>query len=524
MREMVELPLKFPQIYERNGVSKPTGVLLYGPPGTGKTYLTMAVANETDVNFEYISGPDVLSKYRGESSSNLREVFEEASEEAPSILFIDEIDSIASSRENTQAESQTSIVAQLLSLMDGLDAKEDVIVVGATNRVDTLDDAVRRTGRFDREIEIGVPDKEERKQIIDVQMRSLSLDDSVDTDYIADHTHGYVASDLESVAMEAGINSIHRREDMVDIDRGEVLNDEVYDIDVDKQDIDIALKSTSPSAMRGSASEVPEVTFDDVGGLSEAKNELRKMVIWPMDKPELYEEASTEPPKGMLLHGPPGTGKTLLARAVSNEADANFIHVDGPEIFDKFVGESEKKIRQLFERARQNSPCILFFDEIDAIASNRGGQNFSNAGDNVVSQLLTEIDGVEELEDVFILAATNIPDQIDPAVLRSGRIEKDLEIGKPKKKERREILKIHTEGKPLGDDVSIEDVADMATNFNGSQLESLCRTASLEAIEETAQGDMEEVVINRRHFEKAMGEINSSKRLTESKQKALAED
>lgn len=508
MRDMVELPLKFPEVYEKNGISKPSGVLLYGPPGTGKTYLSMAVANETDVNFEYVAAPEIISKYRGESSDRLREVFDEACDESPSIVFIDEIDAIAGERKERGREGQASLVAQLLSLMDGLDEKEDVIVIGATNRVDTIDSAIRRTGRFDREIKIGIPDKEEREEILEVQMRELNLSEEVDIETISEKTHGYVASDLQSLSLSAGMSSIRRQKDMINLDSGDVLDEDIYDIEIKMKDVRQAINETSPSTMRDFDVNMSDVDFDDVGGLDEQKKEVKKSVLWPLEEPGVYEDSNTEPPKGVLLYGPPGTGKTLLAKAVANEADANFINVNGPEIFNKFVGESEKKIREIFERARQNSPCIVFLDEIDAIASERGsGATTSGASDNVVSQLLTEIQGVDELEDVFIMGATNIKESIDPAILRPGRIEKHISFSNPSPKELKEIYNIHTRNKPLGENVNIENLVSKTIGMNGSEVEAICRTASMNAIERTIEKDSSEVVITLEDFRSSIKEI-----------------
>jgi transitional endoplasmic reticulum ATPase len=509
MREMVELPLKFPKIYETNGISKPTGVLLHGPPGTGKTYLARATANETDVNFEYISGPEIISKYRGETSEQLGEVFDEAAENSPSIIFIDEIDSIATDRGDMDSSGQTNTVAQLLSLMDGLDEKQDVIVIGATNRVNALDDAIRRSGRFDREIRIGVPDEHEREEMLEVQARGMSMSDDIDIGNLASKTHGYVASDLDNLVREAGTNAISRMSGKIDFNNEEVDSELLESLEVNNNDFIHAMEETSPSAMREFMVKVPDVRFDDVGGLEEQKKEVKKCVTWPIKHEDVFNKANTDSPNGILLHGPPGTGKTLLAKAIANEAESNFISVNGPEVFNKYVGESEKKIREVFEKARQNSPCIVFFDEIDAITGQRGSGG--NVEDNVVSQLLTEMDGVEGLNNVFVMASTNRVDMMDPALLRPGRLSKKLEIPNPGKDARKEIFQIHTEDKPVSPEVSLSNLAAVTNEMSGSEIEGVCREASMLAIEEHVENGKDgEMIIEPRHFEQAISEVSDN--------------
>ncbi|WP_126665125.1 AAA family ATPase [Haloterrigena salifodinae] len=503
VREMIELPLSEPELFRRLGVDPPSGVLLYGPPGTGKTLIARAVANEVDANFETVSGPEIMSKYKGESEERLREVFERAEENAPTIIFFDEIDSIAGQRDD-DGDAENRIVGQLLTLMDGLDARGEVIVIGATNRVDTIDPALRRGGRFDREIQIGVPDADGRREILEVHTRGMPLADDVSVDTLARRTHGFVGADLDSVVSEAAMAAIRGRP--TESDERATWNREPT---VHKRHFDEALASVEPSAMREYVAESPNTDFADVGGLEEAKQLLRESVEWPLTYDRLFEETNTQPPSGVLLHGPPGTGKTLLARALAGETDVNFVRVDGPEIVDRYVGESEKAIREVFERARQSAPSIVFFDEIDAITSARGEGN--EVTERVVSQLLTELDGMRENPNLVVLAATNRKDQIDPALLRPGRLDTHVFVGEPDREAREKILAVHTRGKPLADDVDVAELADELEGYTGADLEALVRTASMQAIREVAeQYDPEdaneradEVVIERRHLEAA---------------------
>ncbi|GAB3664795.1 AAA family ATPase [Halopiger thermotolerans] len=503
VREMIELPLSEPDLFRRLGVEPPSGVLLYGPPGTGKTLIARAVANEVDANFETISGPEIMSKYKGESEERLREVFEAASANAPTIIFFDEIDSIAGQRDD-DGDAENRIVGQLLTLMDGLDAREEVIVIGATNRVDAIDPALRRGGRFDREIQIGVPDAEGRKEILEVHTRGMPLADDVNVDAIARRTHGFVGADLDSVTSEAAMAAIRDRptdsEDREEWNRNPTVH---------KRHFDEALASVEPSAMREYVAESPNTDFSDVGGLEAAKNTLRESVEWPLTYDRLFEETNTEPPSGVLLHGPPGTGKTLLARALAGETDVNFVRVDGPEIIDRYVGESEKAIREVFERARQSAPSIVFFDEIDAITSARGEGH--EVTERVVSQLLTELDGMRENPNLVVLAATNRKDHIDPALLRPGRLDTHVYVGEPDREAREKILAVHARGKPLADDVDISDLAAELEGYTGADLEALVRDASMRAIREVAaeyepeeaNEKADEVLIERRHLEAA---------------------
>ncbi|WP_254837957.1 AAA family ATPase [Natronomonas marina] len=470
VREMIELPLSEPELFRKLGIDPPSGVLLYGPPGTGKTLIAKAVANEVDARFEVIDGPEIVSKYKGESEEKLREIFERAVEAAPAVVFIDEIDSIAGARDD-DADMENRVVAQLLTLMDGLDAREQVIVIGATNRVDTIDPALRRGGRFDREIEIGVPDEAGRREILDVHARGMPLADDVDLDDLAARTYGFVGADIHSLSTEAAMRALRDRED-----REELL--------VRRSDFEAALAAVDPSAMREYVAETPEVSFEDVGGLEEAKQVLTEAVEWPLAYGPLFETTNTEPPSGVLLYGPPGTGKTLLARALAGESDVNFVSVAGPELLDKYVGESEKAVREVFDRARQAAPAIVFFDEIDAIAGVRG--EASEASERVVSQLLTELDGLAENPNLVVLAATNRRESLDPALLRPGRLESHVEVPAPDRAARREILEVHARGKPLADDVDLAALADDTEGLSGAQLEALLREASMRAIRELA--------------------------------------
>ena len=499
VREMIELPLSEPDLFRRLGIDPPKGVLLYGPPGTGKTLIARAVANEVDAHFQTISGPEVVSKYKGESEERLREAFEEAEANAPAILFVDEIDSIAGQRDE-DADMENRVVAQLLTLLDGLEDRGRVVVIGATNRVDSIDPALRRGGRFDREIEIGVPDETGRHEILEVHTRGMPLGEDVDLGRLSKRTHGFVGADLQSLVTEAAMSALRRtREEPA----------------VAREDFEAALAAVDPSAMREYVAESPAVSFDDVGGLEAVKNRLTEAVEWPLSYTELFEATKTDPPSGVLLYGPPGTGKTLLARALAGESDVNFIHVAGPELLDKYVGESEKAVREVFERARQAAPSIVFFDEIDAIAGRRGETGEST--ERVVSQLLTELDGLTENPNLVVLAATNRRDALDPALLRPGRLEEHIEVPDPDADARREILDVHTREKPIGEDVSLVDLAAETEGLSGAELDALVRDASMRAIrafarehgpaEATARAD--EVSIGGDHFEAALGALES---------------
>jgi transitional endoplasmic reticulum ATPase len=469
VRETVELPLAEAESFQRLGIDPPRGVLLYGPPGTGKTLIARAVANEVDAHFETISGPEIVSKYKGESEERLREAFREAAENAPAILFVDEIDSIAGARDE-DADMENRVVAQLLTLMDGLDDREGVVVVGATNRVDAVDPALRRGGRFDREIEVGVPDADGRREILDVHTRHMPLADDVDLDHVAARTHGFVGADVASLVREAGLATLRRGGD---------------ELRVERRDFETALASVEPSAMREYVAESPSKTFADVGGLADTKDRLREVVEWPLSYAPLFEAAATDPPAGTLLYGPPGTGKTLLARAIAGETGVNFVSVAGPEILDRYVGESEGAVRDLFERGRQTAPAVVFIDEIDAIAGRRGTDH--EVTERVVSQLLTELDRAADHPSLVVLAATNRKEALDPALLRPGRLERHIEVPPPDEGERRAILEVHTRDRPLGPDVDLDRVAARTGGCSGADLEALVREASLRAIREVAR-------------------------------------
>ena len=517
IREMVELPLRHPEIFQKLGIDPPKGVLLYGPPGTGKTLLAKAVANESNAHFISISGPEIMSKYYGESEKRLREIFEEAEKNAPSIIFIDEIDSIAPNRNEVTGEVERRVVAQLLALMDGLKGRGEVIVIGATNRPEALDPALRRPGRFDREIEIGVPDREGRKEILQIHTRGMPLADDVDLDKLADITHGFVGADLAALAKEAAMRALRRLMKEVNLFESEEIPAEVLEkLQVTMQDFLDALKDITPSALREVIVQVPNVRWDDIGGLEDVKEELRMAVEWPLKYPELFEASGAKQPKGILLYGPPGTGKTLLAKAVANESEANFISVKGPEILSKWVGESEKAIREIFRKARQAAPAIVFFDEIDSIAPVRGSVGDSRVTERIISQLLTEMDGLEELRKVVVIAATNRPDLLDPALLRPGRFDRLIYVPPPDYKARVEILKIHTRGKPLADDVSLEELAKRTEGYTGADLENLVNTAALVALKEhiskyrdpkEAISHKDELKIEWKHFEEALKKV-----------------
>ncbi len=477
VREMIELPLRHPEIFEKLGIEAPKGVLLHGPPGTGKTLLAKAVANESNSHFISISGPEIMSKFYGESEARLREIFKEAKEKAPSIMFVDEIDSIAPKREEVTGEVERRVVSQLLSLMDGLEARGKVIVMAATNRPNALDQALRRPGRFDREIEIKVPDKRGRLEILQIHTHNMPLDTDVDQDKIAAITHGFVGADLEYLCKEAAMKCLRRLLPELNLEDEKLAPDVLNKLIITMNDFENAIKDVMPSAMREVYLEPPDVHWSDIGGLEEVKHELQEAVEWPMRFPDMYNKLGHTIPKGVLLHGPSGTGKTMLAKAVATESEANFISVKGPELLSKWVGESEKGVREIFRRARQASPCIIFFDEIDSIAPIRGLEGDSMVAERVVSQLLTEIDGIQSLSGVVVLAATNRSDIVDPALLRPGRFDKILYIPLPDKKTRYSILEMSSKNKPLSKDVDFEKIAELAEGFSGAETNSVVNVA-----------------------------------------------
>ncbi|MHA1819701.1 MAG: CDC48 family AAA ATPase [Promethearchaeota archaeon] len=518
IREMVELPLRHPELFARLGIQPPKGVLLYGPPGTGKTLLARAVANETNAHFVTLSGPEIMSKFYGQSEENLRNVFREAEENAPSIIFIDEIDSIAPKRGETQGDVERRVVAQLLSLMDGLDPRGNVVVIGATNRPNAIDEALRRPGRFDREIEIGVPDKQGRLEILQIHTRGMPLADDVDLKYYAEKTHGFVGADLAMVAKEAAMKTLRRILPEINLEEQEIPLEILEKLKVTKADFDAALNEVEPSALREVYVQRPDTTWDDIGGLEEAKQILRETVEWPLKYPKIFEHMKAKPPKGILLYGLPGTGKTLLAKALAHESEVNFIAVKGPEFLSKWVGESEKAIRETFRKARSSAPCIIFLDEIDAIAPVRGSSiGGSQVTERMISQLLTEMDGLESLKDVILIAATNRPDIIDPALLRAGRFGRHIEIKLPDQKTREQIFKIHLKGKPVADDVNIKTLAEKMDGRTGADIAALCEEATLMAIREAIlekgikenddESKIKEIKIHNRHFEEALKSV-----------------
>jgi len=519
IREMIELPLRHPEIFERVGIEAPKGVLLYGPPGTGKTLLAKAVANETNANFYSIGGPEIMSKFYGESEERLRQIFKEAQENAPSIIFIDEIDSIAPKREEVSGEMEKRIVSQLLTLMDGLEARGKIVVIGATNRPDALDPALRRPGRFDREIEIGIPDEKSRLDILHIHTRGMPLEPDVKLEEIARVTHGFVGADLQALAKEAAILAVRRVLPEINMEQNKVPAKTLNKIKVRMQDFQDALRDVQPSAMREVLVQVPNVKWEDIGGLTGVKEELTEAVEWPLKYANLFEKGDVRPPTGILLFGPPGTGKTLIAKAVANESEANFISIKGPELISKWVGESEKGVREVFRKARAAAPCVIFFDEIDAIAPRRkSGDNDSQVTERVVSQLLTEMDGLEELKGVVVLGATNRPDIIDEALLRPGRFDRILQVPPPDKEGRIQILKIHTKKKPIAKDVDLTKLADMTEGYTGADLASVANAAVIGAIKQyvkvhgkAAEGESAGLSVSMKDFEDAIEKLKRKK-------------
>jgi transitional endoplasmic reticulum ATPase len=514
VREMIELPLRHPELFEKLGVEAPKGVLLHGPPGTGKTLLAKAVAGETSSNFFSLSGPEIMSKYYGQSEENLREIFKQAQEAAPSIVFIDELDSIAPKREEVTGEVERRVVAQLLSLMDGLASRGKVVVIGATNRPNALDPALRRPGRFDREIEIGIPDRKGRHEILMIHTRGMPLE-GVDLKEMADMTHGFTGADLAALAKEAAMRAIRKVLPNIDLEADSIPAEILNSLKVTKEEFICALREVEPSALREVLVESPDVHWDDIGGLADVKQELRESVEWPLRYRDVFDHMHAEPPKGILLYGPPGTGKTLLAKAVATESEANFISVKGPEFLSKWVGESERAVRETFRKAKMAAPCIIFFDEIDSVVPTRGGMfGDSHVTERVISQFLTEIDGLEDLNDVTVIAASNRPDIIDPALLRPGRFDRSIYVPPPDLEARVEIFKIHTHGKPLADDVDLDELSKKTENFTGADIAAVCNEAVMLAIRDYISGggkmDKEELSkskVEMKHFRTAMKKI-----------------
>ena len=507
IREMVELPLRHPELFQRLGIEPPKGVLLHGPPGCGKTLLARAVANESDANFYSINGPEIMSKFYGESEARLREIFQQAQQNAPGIIFIDEIDAIAPKREEVTGEVERRVVAQLLALMDGLEARGNVIVVGASNRPNALDPALRRPGRFDREIEIGVPDKKGRNEILQIHTRGMPLAKDVDVKKLADMTHGYTGADLSALSREAAMKALRRYLPEINLEEEKIPQQLLDKMEVNQPDFVEAFREITPTAMREVYIEIPTVHWTDIGGLEEVKQQLRESVEWPIKQPESFKKMGIQPPRGVLLYGPPGCGKTLLARAVATESEANFISIKGPEIFSKWVGESEKAIREVFRKARTAAPAVIFFDELDSVVPRRGtGFGDSGASERVISQLLTEMDGLETLTDVIVIAATNRPDLLDPAILRPGRFDRMVYVPPPDQAIRLQIFEIYTKNMPLAKDVDLEALAKVTKGYSGADIEALCREAGMYALRKG--GD--ETQITMAEFKSAMEKVRSS--------------
>lgn len=483
VREMVELPLRHPELFQRLGIEPPKGVLLHGPPGCGKTLLARAVANESEANFFSINGPEIMSKFYGESEARLREIFQQAQQNAPSIIFIDELDAIAPKREEVTGEVERRVVAQLLALMDGLSGRGNVIVIGATNRPGALDPALRRPGRFDREIEIGVPDKQGRYEILQIHTRGMPLAEGVDLKKLSEMTHGYTGADVSSLGRETAMKSLRRYLPQINLEEERIPPSVLEKMEVTMEDFINAYKEITPTAMREVYIEIPTIHWDEIGGLGEVKQDLQEAVEWPLKNPEIFTRLGIKPPKGILLYGPPGCGKTLLGKAVATESAANFITIKGPEIFSKWVGESEKAIREVFRKARMAAPAVIFFDEIDSLLPRRGlGFSDSGVSERVISQLLTEMDGIVTLEDVVVIAATNRPDMVDPAVLRPGRFDRLIYVPEPDEQSRTQIFKIYTKDMPIAKDVGMTQLAILAKNYSGADISALCREAAMFAL------------------------------------------
>ena len=503
VREMIELPLKHPELFRRLGIDPPKGVLLHGPPGTGKTMIAKAVATETNAHFTSINGPEIISKYYGESEKQLREIFDEAANNAPAIVFVDEIDSICPKREDVSGEVERRVVAQMLTLMDGMQGRDNVIVIGATNRRDAMDPALRRPGSFDREIEIGVPDREGRKEILDVHTRQMPIADDFDVDWVLENSYGFVGADLAALVRESAMKALRRYLPEIDLEEDTIPPEVLEKMEVRMEDFRLAIREIEPSALREIYVEIPDVSWESVGGLSEIKDRLKESVEWPLTKPELFDHFGIKPPRGIVLFGAPGTGKTLLAKAIANEAKANFISIKGPELISKWVGESEKAIREIFKKAKQSSPSIIFLDEFESIAGMRSSNSQSGGSDvanRVVNQLLASMDGVESLDGVIIVAATNRPEMIDPALLRSGRFERVLHVPPPDRPAREAIMEIHSAGMPLST-FSMKDILTGMEGFTGADIEAVCREAALIAMRAGKKK------VTKGHFEDAITRV-----------------
>ena len=515
IREMVELPMRHPELFDKIGVEAPKGVLLYGPPGTGKTLLAKAVAGETNAHFISLSGPEIMGKHYGESEERIREIFTQAEENSPSIIFIDEIDSIAPKRDEVSGEVEKRIVSQLLTLMDGMKSRGKVVVIAATNRPDSIDPALRRPGRFDREIEIGIPDDEGRFDILSIHTRGMPINGKVDLKQISKTTHGFVGADLEILSKEAAMRSLRRILPEIDLDEDKISKEILQKIEITDEDFRDALKEVRPSALREVQVQIPNVNWDDVGGLDQLKEELSEAVEWPIKHKEAFEYVDVEAPKGVLLYGPPGTGKTLIAKALAKMTESNFISIKGPELLSKWVGESEKGVREIFRKARQAAPCIIFLDEVDALVPRRGsGGSSSHVIENVVSQILTEIDGLEELHNVMIIGATNRLDIVDEALLRPGRFDRIIEVPNPDVTGRQHIFEIHTKRKPLADDVNIANLVEMTDGFSGAEIAAVANRAAIIALKRyvsTKSQNVKEIKITQKDLIDSLEKVKSQK-------------
>ena len=516
IREMVELPMRHPELFDKIGVEAPKGVLLYGPPGTGKTLLAKAVAGETNAHFISLSGPEIMGKHYGESEERIREIFTQAEENSPSIIFIDEIDSIAPKRDEVSGELEKRIVSQLLTLMDGMKSRGKVVVIAATNRPDSIDPALRRPGRFDREVEIGIPDDEGRFDILSIHTRGMPIDKKVNLKQISKTTHGFVGADLEVLSKEAAMRSLRRILPEIDLDEDKISSEILQKIEITSDDFREALKEVRPSALREVQVQIPDVNWDDVGGLDELKDELREAVEWPIKHKEAYDYVNVETPKGVLLHGPPGTGKTLIAKALAKMTESNFISIKGPELLSKWVGESEKGVREIFRKARQAAPCIIFLDEIDALVPRRSsGNSDSHVTENIVSQILTEIDGLEELHNVLIIGATNRLDIVDEALLRPGRFDRIIEVGNPDSKGRKHIFEIHTKKKPLENNVDLKKLVEVTDGFSGAEIAAITNRAALVALKRYVSGksqNIKEIKITQQDLIDAVDKVRPQKK------------
>ena len=521
IREMVELPLKHPEIFDKLGIEPPKGVLLHGPPGTGKTLLAKAVANESEAHFILLNGPEIMSKFYGESEKKIRDIFEDAEKNAPSIIFIDEVDAIAPKREEVQGEVERRVVSQLLTMMDGLKSRGRIIVIGATNRVNSIDPALRRPGRFDREVEISVPDKKSRLNILKIHTRNMPLHKDVNLEVLAGKTHGFVGADLSALTKESAMNVLRKHLPELKTEDNEAIPQEVLDkIVVKMEDFDDSLKVVRPSAMREVLVETPNVSWEDVGGLDRTKGELKEAIEWPLKSPESFKRLGIRAPRGILLYGPPGTGKTLLAKAVAKESESNFIHVKGPSLLSMWVGKSEEGVRKVFERARQVSPCVIFFDEVDALASRRGVDMGAKVTERVLNQLLAEMDGLEGLKDVTVIGATNRPDMLDPALLRPGRFDRVILVDVPDTASRQKILNVHLKNTPISDDVKIDELVKQTDGFVGADIEGLVREAAMSAL----RRDMQSKTVTRKDFEEAFMRVKPSVSVDTAKRYQKIED